>query len=230
MAIVGLKVCCNISEIICLPDDCFHSSSPTRCLLLDALAWWFCRWVCIVSVHLFSARCLLLGALAESFVLVFFSFFTPYALHLPRCCLLLGALGKWFCSGCACICTWCLGCLGRMILQYVCFHFLSLITRVVFFVGCLGYVILHFACLHFLAVYAGTVAFLIIIISLRHHWPISLLDVLLCAFFRFSAPLSSILCPLLPSRPEKKVSEKNITCLCRRIDFPVLRVLRRLIL
>ena len=118
---------------ICLPDDCFHSSSPTRCLLLDALAWWFCRWVCIVSVHFFSARCLLLGALAESFVLVFFSFFTPYALHLPRCCLLLGALGKWFCSGCACICTWCLGCLGRMILQYVCFHFLSLITRVVFF-------------------------------------------------------------------------------------------------
>ena len=44
------------------------------------------------------------------------------------------------------------GCLGRMILQYVCFHFLSLITRVVFFVGCLGYVILHDVRLHFLAI------------------------------------------------------------------------------
>ena len=121
MAIVGLKVCCNISEIICLPDDCFHSSSPTRCLLLDALAWWFCRWVCIVSVHLFSARCLLLGALAESFVLVFFSFFTPYiCLGVVSCWVpwandfAVGALAfargvsdvlaEWFCNMCAFIC------------------------------------------------------------------------------------------------------------------------------
>ena len=206
MAIVGLKVCCNISEIICLPDDCFHSSSPTRCLLLDAMAWWFCglHWP---SVHLFSARCLLLGALAESFVLVFFSFFTRYiCLGVVSCWVpwandfAVGALAfargvsdvlaEWFCNMCAFIFfhwspAWC---------------FLLDALAMSFCISCV--------CISSPYMLAR-LQFLIIIISLRHHRPISL-DVLLCAFFRFSAPFHIVSSAAFTARKKGKRKKHNM--------------------
>ena len=44
----------------------------------------------------------------DQFLLVCFHFLTFYVHLSPACCLLLGALDKSFCSGCAWICTWCL--------------------------------------------------------------------------------------------------------------------------
>ena len=119
------------------------------------------QWVCIVSAHLSPALCLLLDALAESFFLVCFHFFTCFicllALSLTGCLgqiilhLHVVSLG---------------GRLGSMILQCMCLHFLSLITQMLFLLDALPVSFCITCFLHFLAIYVCTLAFLFL--CLRH--------------------------------------------------------------